>query len=232
MSTRSMVTIAERLNTAQAAISNSLADEEIQVLVSSYGYSSEKLNEGKVLFESAQAAVSSQKAAAGAQRQASQKLAEAEKSARDAYQALAKVARAIFKNYKARLTALGLTGSAPRSTAEFLAAAASLFDNASGASDLAEYGYDEERLTSEREKIAAFDLANQKQEAAKGAAQQASREQDSALTSLDAWRAQYIKIARVALRDKRQLLEKIGIPARTTKTAAQRAALKKPAATT
>jgi hypothetical protein len=45
------------------------------------------------------------------------------------------------------------------------------------------------------------------------------------------WVAQYLKIAKVALRGKKQLLEKIGVTARTTKTAAQRAAPKKAAAT-
>jgi len=178
-------------------------------------------------YEAALAAVAAQKSAAGGQRQSTQELAEAEKSARDAYQSLAKVARAIFKDDKARLTALGLTGAAPRATAGFLASAVSLFDNAAGAPTLAEYGYDAERLESERAKIAAFNLSNQRQEAAKGAAQQASREQDMALTYLEAWRAQYIKIARVALRSKSQLLEKIGVPARTSQTAAQRAARKK-----
>jgi len=186
--------------------------------VAAYGYSPAKLNEGQALYEAA---------LAGGQRQSTQELAEAEKSARDAYQSLAKVARAIFKDDKARLTALGLTGAAPRATAGFLASAVSLFDNAAGAPTLAEYGYDAERLESERAKIAAFNLSNQRQEAAKGAAQQASREQDMALTSLEAWRAQYIKIARVALRSKSQLLEKIGVPARTSQTAAQRAARKK-----
>ncbi len=38
------------------------------------------------------------------------------------------------------------------------------------------------------------------------------------------WAAQYLKIAKVALRGKKQLLEKIGVTARTSKTAAQRAA--------
>ena len=55
------------------------------------------------------------------------------------------------------------------------------------------------------------------QEAAKGATQQATREQDAALTALDAWRAQYIKLARVALRGKSQLLEKIGVAVRSAK---------------
>jgi len=211
-----MLSIAERLNAAQVAISNSLADAEIQSLVAGYGYAPAKLNEGQALYAAALAAVAAQKSAAGAQLQATQELVEAEKSARDAYQALAKVARAIFKDDRARLTALGLTGAAPRSTAGFTASAPALFENAAGAPTLAAYGYDAGRLAEERAKIAAFDLANQKQEAAKGAAQQASREQKTALASLEAWRAQTIKIARVALRGKRQLLEKIGVPARTS----------------
>ena len=43
--------------------------------------------------------------------------------------------------------------------------------------------------------------------------------------------AQYLKIAEVALRGKKQPLEKIGVTARTTKTAAQKAAPAKAAAT-
>jgi len=61
-----------------------------------------------------------------------------------------------------------------------------------------------------------------------GSRQGSSHEQAAVLTSLDAWRAQYIKIARVAVRDKKQLLEKIGIPARTSQTSAQRKATLKP----
>jgi hypothetical protein len=224
MPANSIVSIAERLNIAQVAVSNSLADEEIQSLVAAYGYSAAKLNEGQTLYDTALAAVTAQKSAAGGQKQSTQELVTAEKSARDAYQSLAKVARAIFKDDKARLTALGLTGTSLRTTAEFLVSAASLFENAAGAPTLADYGYESERLGSEWEKISAFSLANQRQEAAKGAAQQATREQLAALTSLDAWRAQYIKIARVALRANSQLLEKIGIPVRSS----PRAARKKP----
>jgi len=43
--------------------------------------------------------------------------------------------------------------------------------------------------------------------------------------------AQYLKIAKVALHGKTQLLEKIGVLARTGKTAAQKAAPAKAAAT-
>ena len=66
---------------------------------------------------------------------------------------------------------------------------------------------------------------------AKGTAQQATQDQDAALAAMNEWVAQYVKIAKVALRGKKQLLEKIGVTARTTKTAAQKAALAKAAAT-
>ena len=231
MTSRPMHSIAQELNAGQLAISNSLSDPEIQNLVAQFGYPADKLNEGKALYDAALAAVNAEKAQAGAQQESTRLLAQAEKSARDAYQSLAKVARAVFLKDKAQLSALGLTGSMPLDTARFLAAAYALFDNARTLPALADYGYDSPKVQSERLKIVAYDTANQGQEAAKGAAQQSTREQDAALQALNAWTAQYLKIAKVALSSKPQLLEKLGVLARTSKTAAQRAAPKKAAAT-
>jgi hypothetical protein len=92
---------------------------------------------------------------------------------------------------------------------------------------LAPYGYDAARLQAERDRIVAYDQSNQDQEAAKGAAQDATRAQVDALAMLRDWYAQYRKIARVALRGRRQLLEKLGIPARTSRTKAQAEALRR-----
>jgi hypothetical protein len=218
--------IAEQLHAAQLAVNNSLTDPEIQSLVSGFGYTAEKLTEGRYLFECAEAAVTAQRFAAGAQQDATQTVEETKRAAVDAYQALAKVARAVAN--PAQLAALGLVGGRmPRSTAGFLAAAYTLFDNAPNLTSLAEYGYTPEKLAAERVRISVYDHANQTQEAAKGAAQQSTREAEAALTALREWTARYIKVARVALREKPQLLEKLGVVARTSKTAAQRAALRK-----
>ncbi len=65
-------------------------------------------------------AVNAQAVAAGAQRDATQRVKEAQTQARDAYQALAQVARAVFSADKDRLAALGLTGRMPATTAGFL----------------------------------------------------------------------------------------------------------------
>ncbi len=218
-------TIAEQLNAAELAIRNSLAEAEIQALVSDYGYSAEKLDAGRLLFEAARAAVSAQETAAGAQQTATEALESARQGAYDAYQALAKVARATLS--PAALSGLGLAGSMPRSTAAFVTAAGTLFDNAAALPVLADFGYDAARIEKEHARLAAFNQANRKQEVAKGVAQQATAEQDVALEALNKWTAQYLKIARVALREKPQLLEKLGVVARTSPTAAQLAARSK-----
>jgi hypothetical protein len=223
--TRPKTTIADQLNAAQLAINNSRADEEILALVSGFGYSSARLAEGCELYERAQAAVQAQRLAAGAQKDATQVQSEAKAAATDAYQALAKVARAACN--PSQLTSLGLSGKMPSDTAGFLAAAYTLFDNAARLGALAGFGYTAEKLTAERGRITAYDEANKQQEAAKGAAQQSTREQEAALKELNEWMAQYLKIAKVALREKPQLLEKLGIAARTSLTAAQRLARKK-----
>ena len=81
---------------------------------------------------------------------------------------------------------------------------------------------------------AVIDVLNQTyqaQVAAMGAAQQATREQAAALAALRRWIAQYLKIAKVALHDKPELIEKLGKVSRSAKTAGQRAAPQKAAAT-
>src|SRR2546425_2012000 len=220
MATNSKQSTAEQLNAAQVAISNTLADAEIRKVVAQYGYSAAKLNEGKALYQAAVATVNTHTAVTGTQRAATAQLRAAETDAQDAHQALAQVARAVFANDRARLTALGLTGAMPRATAAFLAAAHGLFDNALNVPEiktaLAAYGYDAAKVQSERAKIAAFDSANQRREAAKGAAQQATHEQDATLKTLTDWVGQYTRIAKVALRDKKQLLEKLGISVRVS----------------
>lgn len=218
MATKSKQSIAQQLTDAQITISNSLSDPEIQELVAAFGYTAGKLNAAKDLYDAALAATNLQKSKSGAQQESTCLLAEVEAAARDAYQALAKVARAVFIKDKAQLTRLGLTGRQPQNMAGFLAAAHTLFDNASHLPVLAEYGYNADKLQAEHGRISALDQANQQQEAAKGAAQQATRDRDAALQALNDWVSQYRKIARVALRHKKQLLEKIGLVARTPKS--------------
>jgi hypothetical protein len=231
MPTRQKSPLSKQLNAARMAIANTLADEEIQRMVAASGYSLEKLIVGNALYEAALSSVNAQIAAVGAQYQATAHVHMAKLKAQDAYQALAKVSRAVFVRDRAQLAALGLIGPMPRATAAVILAGYTIFNNALKVpeilSALRDYGFDEAGLQQERTKIAAFDGANQAQESAKGAAQQATIVQNEALAAMNAWVAHYIKIAKVALREKPQLLEKIGVLSRSLKTAGQRGAPKK-----
>lgn len=235
MARRPKSSIWQQLAAAQTAINNTLSDAEIQGMVAQYGYPAEKLSEGKRLYDSAFTAVNAQVAVAGGQYQATADLKAREAAARSAYQELAQVARAAFLREPDRLAALGLRGTAPKATAHFIAQAGGAFQNAMSLPDvkavLAAYGLNDGKLQDGKAKIDAYARANEAQEAAKGSAQQATQNQDAALAAMNQWTAHYIKIARVALRDKPQLLEKIGVSARTGKTAAQRQAPKKAAET-
>ncbi len=232
---RPMKSILERLNSMQLAVSNTFGDPRIKELVGSFGYTDEKLNEGKDLYTNALMTSNIQTASGGSQRDYTAKVIQAEKTARAAYQDLSKVARAIFKNDKAKLKMLGIAGKMPTRIGEFLGMAYTLFNNAEQVEDvkkeLTKYGYTDKKITVEKQKITDYDVANQQQEAAKGSAQNSTREQDAALEKMDEWYAQYVKIAKVALKNHKELLEKLGILARSVKTKAQRGAGKKAAAT-
>ena len=223
--TRPRITTSDQLSNAELTISNSLNDAELKALVAPYGYNDEKLAEGKQLYDAARAAVSAQEDATGAQQAATKTLLAAQEQANAAYQALAKMARAVAD--PTALTRLGLGGRMPQSIGAFLAAAGTLFDNAPNIPELSKYGYNAAKLTDERAKISAYSVANRSQETAKTVAKAATVAQNAALTALNKWTAQYIKVARVALSAQPEMLGRLGVTARSGPTAAQRAARKK-----
>lgn len=227
--------IAERLNAANVAISNAMGETNIGVLLGEFGYKTPQLSEGLALYEAADGAVKRQVAAVGDQDTASERQKATEKAARKAYQDLAQVARAIFQKNKAALSVLGLDKAMPDAMPLFLTMATALFDNASHdpaiAAALATRGYSAEKLSGERAKIVQMSAAIQAHQAAIGASQQATDDQNDALDALDDWMAEFLKIAKVALSKKPQLLEKLGVLKRNAKTPAQRKAPAKAAAT-
>jgi hypothetical protein len=213
-----------QLSAAQKAIANTQANAEVKALVAAYGYNDEMLNEGRQLYEAAQAAYNAQAQAESAQLAATKALKAAEAQAFEAYQRLAKIARATID--PAQLPGLNLNVAMPKGADTFGPAADRLFANAANVSALVKFGYDAAKLEAEYAKIGAYKDAASLQKSAIGNAQDATKAQTAALTALNKWTAQYIKVARVALSGT-QLLEKLDIVARTSPTAAQRAARKK-----
>ena len=217
--------IDDQLSAAKLAIDTSLADVEIIALVGPYGYTVEKLREGKQLFLAADEAVHAQGRAESAQLAASKAVDAAKARAVKAYQDLAKIARATLPS--TALPGLSLNRAMPQGANAFRSAASQLFDNAADIGSLAAYGYDAAKLAAESAKLTAFEDANRNQETAKTVAKAATVAQNEALKALNKWTAQYIKVARVALSAHPEMLGRLGVVSRVGPTDAQRAARKK-----
>jgi hypothetical protein len=223
--------ISASLRRAHVAIDNTMKIPAILTIVSQYGYSLEHMEAGMALYQAANASVGSRTIAAGAQSGARKHMRTTESKAFRAYQKASEIAKAIYRGDRERVIALGLDGPMPRATGSFLTAAFKLFDNAAAAAALTEFGYTEERLGEERAKIVHYQQAANEYQVAMGASQLATQHQNAALDAMIRWTDQYIRVARAVLKDEGQLLEKIGLQVRNRKTAAQRNAPKKAAAT-
>ncbi|MFI5143587.1 MAG: hypothetical protein ACHQHM_06135 [Thermoanaerobaculales bacterium] len=227
--------MSQRLSWASIALANAVGEPEVASAIAAYGFDSNRVAQGHTLFEGASEAVSRQVAATGELRAATARAEAAEEVAFEAYQALGQVARAALKRDKPALTGLGLDKPMPRKTSLFVTMALALFDNAVGteaiAQRLARFAYTPDRFASERAKIEALIEALRAQESAKGAAQTATAQQDAALAALDDEMGALRRIAKIALKHEPQLLEKLGIVQRATRTPAQRHAGQKAAET-
>lgn len=234
MSGKVSKTAAEELEKMRLAITNTLTDTEIQNQVAVYGYTAAKMQEGKELYENAVETVNSKLAAEGRKVQLNAAKDKIKKQANITCQKLKKVSKAIFQKEPEKLVSLGLKGKMPRDTANFLATAQTLFNNTTlpeVSTELLQYGYDNQKVASEQAVVTTFENAVGTSEKAMAESQLATQDQKSALKKMKDWRSQYIKIARVALHDRLELLEKLGVRIYSTKTPAQRQAPKKAAAT-
>jgi hypothetical protein len=227
--------IAKQLNTARLAFANTQNNATISEMVAIYGYTATRMAEGRQLYDAACAAVNAQAIAAGDYRAALLAAEAAEVRARASFQALAQIARAIFPANTSQRATLGLRGPMPVARSAFIAAARKLFENATSVpevnSALAPFGYTATRLDAERAVIEMLAQAYADQAAASSESQRATRAQRDALDAMTRWVAQYLKIAKIALRQQPELIEQIGGASRNSKTPAQRAAARKAAAT-
>ena len=231
----SQINEAELVNAAQVAINNTLSDSEILTLVSKRKYDQARMNQGKQLLDAVVAKTAEVAEKEGEQKQLGEECQKAKGEAEEIFQDLAESARTLFRAKGPERTKLGLIGTMPTKTGAFLKAGRTLFENAQTdagmAEKLADVGHDAASLADGKAKIEAHDKAHQAHKKATGATQQATQEKNQAVKALRQWLSRYLRIAKLALKGKPQLREKIGIVVRTGKTEAQAAAPKKAAAT-
>lgn len=212
--------IAVRLHRAQVAIDNSLSNEEIQSRVAQFGYTLERLGEGKALYDAALQQYQEYQREHGEQLGATAHLYDIWDRADDVYIQNVRVARVAFRGNMGAFQTLDLNGRRKESLAGWLAQARQFYTNALADADimagLGRFGRTPEILQAGLQLINDVEAANADQEKERGEAQQKRVERDLALDEMEDWMSDYFEIARIALADKPQLLEMMGLLERSS----------------
>ena len=205
----------ELLHVFGTAVHNAQNVDYILAALTPYGYDAARLAAAEELLAVAETAVHQQHYAYGVQYQASADLRAARQAANRVYVDGVKIARVAFQdNVQARAT-LRLAGSRAQALAGWLEQATVFYQNLLAYPDLqakmAPFGYTADRLTAELALVRAVETANQRQEAAKGAARAATQDRDEKLRALRAWLKDFRVIAPIALADRLQALETLNL---------------------
>ena len=207
--------IDQRMLAAQVAIDNALTGTEIKPLLAEYGYDETRLNEGKALLTALQDLHQKQIQEYGEQYAASDFLKTKWDEANSLYMKHVKVARVALQENRGSSQKLDLGGKRKVSLSGWLAQSNQFYINALADADILSkmnnFGITQAKLENGKQLVQEVEVANASQKKEKGEAQQATVDRDDALDKLNDWISDFIAIARIALEDRPQLLEKLGI---------------------
>ncbi|WP_346860050.1 hypothetical protein [uncultured Draconibacterium sp.] len=209
------LTIEEILFQSGLRINNSLSDPKILNAVSPLGYTETKLNEGASLLADATTLVETQKREYGEVDAAQTTYETDRKQAHSNYMNMLALCKVAFKKDVKAISVLDLTGRRATTISGWLKQTSgfyrALLDNEEWKSVLAGFGQTEDTLNAQLAAIEAVAAASEMVKKEKGDAQNATQERDVKIEGLLDWVSDYEVIARIALTDKPQLLEKLGI---------------------
>lgn len=210
-------TIEERLSQAYITLSNAGSDSTVQSILAAHGYTSERINDGWTLYNTAQTRCQEQENAYGALTRASQELQESERNGRALFAGHRAMTLVIFRDDEGSLRDLGLHERRLLTRAVWLARARQFYRNALASSAiqtrLATVGITTTILNDGLQLINTIERHVATRLHRKGEAKAATTTRDSALTALEKWIRDFRAIARVALRGRPQALETLGIRA-------------------
>ena len=200
---------------SKTAVENALNDTDIKSFLSEYGYDESVLNAGKTLYEQTDHLNQQQLKEYGDQYSATEEFNNVWEKANAEYMRFVKVARIALRNENAAYSKLGLSGLRKKSFSGWFSQVDKFYTNAladpSILSTLSKFGVTQEKLEAGKQSADSSKTASVVQKKEKGEAQQATLARDNSVDELDQWLSDFIGIARIALEEKPQLLEKLGI---------------------
>jgi len=215
----SYMNIDEQLASAELALGNARTDGDLADPLAQFGYDAERLTEGWTLYQAAATAHQRQTREYGEQFAASDAFSQAWTAAQAQVMRHVKVARIALKQNRGAYAELGLTGSRKRTLAGWLTQARQFYVNAQVDPEiltaLARFAITPQKLAAGLAQVNGVEALAAAQQKEPGEAQHATHSRDLALESLDAWMSDFLAIARIALDENPQWLEKMGILARS-----------------
>ncbi|MDR2470455.1 MAG: hypothetical protein LBD27_08300 [Tannerella sp.] len=208
-------TIASKLHRMEDGILGVKNNPEIQGRMNRYGYTPDRIAEGEALLNEAKELVADHAGKYGHKYVATDELDKTRKASYSDYMVTLKVLRVAFRQQPEQLMKFNAVGRRRRSLSGWLNDArvlyTNLLNNSEALTEMEKYGYTVERLEVEQqqvEKVAAF---HNKRLGDMGEAQQMTQDRDQAIDAAYDWFSDFRAIARIALYDRPQWIEALGI---------------------
>lgn len=202
------------LQTAETLFETLKTREEIANELAEYTYDTQKIAEGKALYDKAKAQQEANRKETKEETQAYQLFEKSFKNLVETYKAHRKRAKIIFKDDDAILKILVLKGTMATRILSLLEDI-EIFYTELDKDQAFKTAVQKLKITQENITIQLTQLAETKQfyakyQTEKGESQQATKDKDKAFTDLEKWVREFYTIAKIALEDKPQLLESLG----------------------
>ena len=214
------VSLDDFLLSAQVAIENVRGDAEMAAVMARFGYEMKKMDEAKALLDESRKLVNSQKKEYGEQFAATDELDKAWTEADSAYIKSLKMARVALQDHVQARASMMIDGSRRQSLSGWIQQAeafyGNLLDDPELIAGMAKFGYTQETLSAEYDLVKKVGEKNLKQKKETGEAQKATEARDSRIDELGKWLSDFRAVAKIAFSDDPQMLEKIGILARSS----------------
>lgn len=207
--------ISKFMLSTRVMIENSLSDPMIKKALEGYGFFEEKLLAGKKLYDEIVDLGSLQKKKYGERIVATAELNNAWKIAKQQYMRTLTIARVAFEENVKADKAIFLYGLRKRTLSEWLEQAQVFYANILNDSELmnilSEYGYSPEELRWESALIEQVVAKSLQQKKLMGESQEVTKIRDKKIEELVKWVSDLKTVAKVALAEDLQQLEKLGI---------------------
>lgn len=207
--------MAAKLLKMNEGISGVENNPEIQEKLNPFGYTFEHISEGRILLDRATGLMTAQVKGYSKQYLAYGEFGKFWKSVYGVYMITLKVVRVAFTGEPEMLQRFNATGERNRSLSGWLRDAKILYTNLLNSPEaldvMGRYGYTFEKLNSEFQDVSEVERLHSKHLSEMGNAQQSTVERDEAFDALCKWYSNFRAIARIALYEKPQLLEALGI---------------------